>query len=353
MRTPDCPLLLLGVIGAGFISQVAHLPAFTRQSRCRVVALADNRPDVLSAVANRFDIADRYEDHLELTSRGDLDAIIVAAPRRAQSAIVREVLTAHRSVLTEKPMAYTARVAQELGALARSAGVVLAVGYTRLHDPGVVLFQTTLDQAVASGEMGEVLHARMTDFCGAYTVAMPDHIRGQKRRLRYAEDPVVPSFLDENLAGAYDYTINVASHDINLLHLLFGALQPVSFRVRRGGAQHALLATPSIDVDLAVGPAAIGSWEQRLDVYFQKGCLSLVLDSSLARQSTGVVVRRRVGGDETLRPPIHERAFAFDLQAAAFLDTLASGAGPTADGSDATRDSELIEELWRIAMVAP
>lgn len=344
----------LGMIGAGFIAQVAHLPAFQRLPECRIAAIADNRPDLLESVARSHGIPQVFADYRAMLGMADLDAVIVAVPRRAQSAIVREVLNARRSVLTEKPMAYTVQVADELVALSRSNDIEIMVGYMRLYDPGVRLFQALLQEAIEGGEMGAMLHIRMSDFCGAYTVPVPDHVRYTgKRPCRYPEDPSKPDFLESDLQADYDYTINVMSHDIDLLRVLFGNLQPVSFRVLRGGAQHAVFGAHGVDAAVSAGPAAVGEWEQRIDVYFRKGSLSLCLDCPLTRQSCGTVLRRRPAGEETLRPALSGQWSAFDLQAEGFLDLLRHGRAVAAEGADAKADLETIESMWRIASIGP
>ncbi len=349
--SPQRDLLKIGVIGAGFIAQVAHLPSFERLQDCRIAALADNRGELLEMVADRHNITARFTDYHALIAEDGVDAVVVAMPRRAQSAVVRDVLSAGRPVLTEKPMAYTARVADELAAMAALSGTPLAVGYTRLYDPGVRLFCKLLGEAMSGGEMGAMVHVRMADFCGAYTVTVPPHTRStEKRPFRYPEDPLAPEFVNRILYTAYDYTVNVASHNINLLRSLFGGrLEPISFRVRPGGVQHAVFAQSHVDVELSVGPAQLGVWEQRIDIYFQKGCLSLLLESPLAWQACGTVVRRRPTGEEIIKPPVTQRMFAFDLQAAAFLDALRNGTPFAADGSEAAKDVQLIEALWSIA----
>jgi predicted dehydrogenase len=345
----------VGVIGAGFVAQVAHLPAFAAAEDCQLAAIADDRSELLDVVADRFGVANRYTDYREMLAVADLQAVIVAVPRRAQSAVVRHVLQAGQPVLTEKPMAYTSAVARQLVELAAAKQTRLAVGYTRLYDPGVRLFQTLLRREMDSGEMGDLLHVTMTDFCGAYTVPLPFHTRSTERRpFRYPEDPPAPAFLDRALHDAYDYTTNVASHDINLLRTLFGnQLDPVYFRVRLGGAQHAILVTPQVDIALSVGPASLGVWEQRIDVYFRKGCLSLILDSSLAKQSSGVVACRWPGREDRLSPVPGDRYCAFDLQARGFLEALREGTLFAADGEAAARDVETIEDMWRIASIGP
>jgi predicted dehydrogenase len=345
----------VGVIGAGFIAQVAHLPALASIAGCRIAALADNRAELLDEVAKRYAIPRSFNDYRELLANPGIDAVLVVMPRRAQSAVTRDVLGKGLPVLTEKPMAYTSTVANELVKLAKAKDVTLAVGYTRAYDCGVGLFRTLLEREKAEGDLGELLHIRVADFCGAYTVPMPLHTRGTKPRpFRHSEDPVAPTFLEPKLHQAYDYTINVMSHDLNLVRSLFGdPLEAITFRVRPGGMQHAVLGAAAVDIELSVGPASLGVWDQRIDVYFRKGCLSLVLDSSLARQSCGVVVQRRSGGEEErLMPPIAKRQFAFDLQAEAFIDSVRRGVPFFPDGEMAAKDIATIEDLWRIASVA-
>jgi len=344
----------IGVIGAGFIAQVAHLPAFARLKGCRLSALADNRSGLLELVADRHGIPSRFMDYRDLLADGGVDAVIVTMPRHAQSAVVRDVIEAHLPVLTEKPMAYTVKVAKELVELARLGGTALAVGYMRLFDPGVRLYRALLDEAITNGEMGKLLHVRMIDFCGAYSLPVPYCTRSyEKKPFRYEEDPSTPEFVMAKMHAAYDYTVNVGSHDINLLQALFGyALKPVSFRVRPEKAQHAVFAAHEFDVELSIGPAGIGTWEQRLDAYFEKGCLSLVLDSPLNLQAYATVIRRRPSGEEILRPTMTELMFAFDLQAADFVEALRDGTPVVADGCAALRDIEGIEALWRIVNIA-
>jgi predicted dehydrogenase len=345
--------LAIGVIGAGFMAQIAQLPAFGRLPGCRIAALADNRPGLLKLVSESHRVPLCFTDYRDLLSKAGIDAVIVSMPRRAQSTVVRDVLNAGVPVLTEKPLAYTAKVAHDLVALAESGPTRLAVGYMRLFDPGVGLFRTLLGEALADGYMGELLHVHAVDFCGAYTAPVPHHARSvEPRPFRYPEDPLAPKYLTADLHGAYDYTVNVVSHDINLLRVLFGGdLEPINFRVRTDRAQHAVLATPHADVALSVGPAEVGTWEQRIDAYFRKGCLSLVLESSISREACATVIRRRPTGEEILRPPHAERVSAFDIQAAGFLEALRNGSRFAAEGADAASDIDTIEALWLIATI--
>ena len=104
----------IGVIGGGFIAQVAHLPQLIGRDDARIVALAEDREELRDAVADRFSIPRRHRQYADMLAAGGLDGVVVAMPRRAQSAIVRDVLDAGLPVLTEKPLAFRADVAADL-----------------------------------------------------------------------------------------------------------------------------------------------------------------------------------------------------------------------------------------------
>ena len=67
--------LRVGVLGAGRWAQRAHLPGWTRDSRCEVVALCDTAPDMLAESAAEFGVSDTTDNYLEVVSRGQACAL--------------------------------------------------------------------------------------------------------------------------------------------------------------------------------------------------------------------------------------------------------------------------------------
>ena len=68
---------------------------------------------------------------------GDVDAVTIAVPTADHLAVARPFLERGVHVLVEKPMTSTLAEADELIALARRAGVTLAVGHTERFNPAV------------------------------------------------------------------------------------------------------------------------------------------------------------------------------------------------------------------------
>jgi len=339
----------VGVIGAGFIAQVAHLHSLARIDGVELVGLAEPHEELRNAVAQRFGIDRAAGDYRELLSPGDLDAVVVSLPRRAQSLVVADALRSVPAVLSEKPMAMTFTEAQHMLAVARRSGAAWGVGYMKRHDVGVRRFAKLINGLRSDGSLGPILDVRMRDACAEYWAAKPDHIRRNgKRPVRFAEAVSAPDFVPHDLNSDYEYTVNVASHDLNLLRMLFGdALTAKSFHVQRGGAQHVILATENFLIGLTVVPASVGHWDQRVDVTFAKGQASLVLPSPLARQESASILLATAKGCEEIKVAPADHVWAFEAQARAFIAAVASRGELDVSGDACVGDVELIDGLWR------
>src|SRR5690242_17163640 len=96
------------------VGQMCHLANLVSNPACRVVAVADLRPDLAAAAAVKFGIARVFSSHRELLDDPDVSAVVVVTRRRATGPIVMEALNRGRHVLSEKPMAYTSAQADSL-----------------------------------------------------------------------------------------------------------------------------------------------------------------------------------------------------------------------------------------------
>src|SRR6478609_2542696 len=96
------------------VGQMCHLANFASNPACRVVAVADLRPDLAAAAARKFGITRVYATHRELLADSEVSGVVVVTRRRATGPIVLDALNSGRHVLSEKPMAYTTAQATSL-----------------------------------------------------------------------------------------------------------------------------------------------------------------------------------------------------------------------------------------------
>ena len=123
------------VIGQGFISQIAVLPAFAHARRNSVLAaLVSDDERKLRTLGRRYRVPRlcRYEDVDELFASGEIDAVYIALPNSMHAEYTVRAARAGLHVLCEKPMAVTTRECQQMLEETRRARVKLMIAY-RLH----------------------------------------------------------------------------------------------------------------------------------------------------------------------------------------------------------------------------
>lgn len=148
MSTP----LRLGIVGAGAVTQVAHLPVLKKLKRIEVVALADGDLSKATALAARFGVRSAFEDLEEMLEHTELDALLVCTPNHLHESHVLEGLSAGLHVLVEKPLATSMAGAQRLQKASLKADRLLMVGMSHRYRSDV----QTVRGFVDSGALGVV-----------------------------------------------------------------------------------------------------------------------------------------------------------------------------------------------------
>ncbi|HET9425973.1 MAG TPA: Gfo/Idh/MocA family oxidoreductase [Gemmatimonadaceae bacterium] len=165
----------VGIIGAGAIAQLAHLPALARMRGVEVVALCDaDRPKARS-LADRFNVPDTFTDIDDLLELEELDAVVVATPNHLHEPQVMAALAAGVDVLCERPVALSARGVERILATANRYGRKIIVGNNHRFRTDV----QALERFIRGGELGKVTGIR----AGAYHFKRP----GEGWRMRRAE----------------------------------------------------------------------------------------------------------------------------------------------------------------------
>jgi len=133
--------LRIGVIGAGMIAQIEHIPNLVDlRDRFELVGIADPSQHVREAVAARYAVA-AHADVEDLLAEG-LDAALVAVPDPLHAATVLRALEAGLHVFCEKPLCYTDRDYAEIAAQRDARRLVVQVGYMKRYDPN---YEAALD----------------------------------------------------------------------------------------------------------------------------------------------------------------------------------------------------------------
>lgn len=145
-------VLRLGVVGAGAVLQVAHLPALKKLKTIEVAALCDSDLPKARALASRFGIPSIYDDIEELLRHEDLEAVLICTPNHLHESHILAGLNAGLHVYVEKPIALGAQSAQRIVRAAERSGQIVMVGMNHRYRPD----SQALRSFIQSGELGEV-----------------------------------------------------------------------------------------------------------------------------------------------------------------------------------------------------
>jgi predicted dehydrogenase len=342
--------LNVGMIGAGFIGQLAHLMNLVEVPECRVVALAEFRPELRRQVAARYDIPRTYPSHHELLQDPEVEAVVVVTPRPWTGPVVLDCLNAGKHVLSEKPMAGTVEQGRRLVAAAQARGLHYVVGYMKRHDEGVQLAKQMVDELITSGELGPVLFARAHCYMGDSYCKADGHVVTQEKA-DYPDGgwPIAPEDFPEPLARDYAAYLNTYSHNTNLLRYLFGrspGVDHVDFAQPAGGI--AVLNFGNFRATLEVGRLSTRDWDEHTEVYFADGRLTLRTPPALLKNVPAQVELYRAGAAQELRAPRCSWTWAFRRQARAFVLDVLENRVSLSPGADALEDVRLMEQMWRM-----
>ncbi len=145
------PTLRWGVLAPGAIAGdfTATVLANTDQKITAVASRSRVRGEQFAARHGIDAVAGSYE---ELVARSDVDVVYVAAPHSEHHPLAMLAISAGKHVLIEKPIAVSARQAEEIANAARSAGVFAAEAMWTRYLPQFDVLAQILDR----GDLGSV-----------------------------------------------------------------------------------------------------------------------------------------------------------------------------------------------------
>ena len=237
----------IGVIGAGAIAQLAHLPVLSKMRGAQLVALCDNDGAKARALADRFNVPDVFTDIEDLLEFDELDAVVIATPNHLHEPHVLSALAAKVDVLCERPLALSAKGVDRIVAAAERGGRKVLVANNHRFRSDV----QALDSFLRGGELGRLNGVRM----GWYTP------RGTVEGWRVRRDEAGGGVL--------------LDHGLMLLDLAFWlldfpAVERVAAHMERGRGANAvdeaalvtIGCTPSVSLSLDLNRAYVGEEER-------------------------------------------------------------------------------------------
>lgn len=196
--------LKVGIIGAGAITQVGHLPVLKKLKGVQVLAICDNDRIKARALADRFKVPDAFDDIDDLLRYEQLEAVLICTPNHLHESHIMAALSAGLHVLVEKPLAMATASVQRILKAVEKRQVVVMPGMNHRYRPDSQIVRSF----VQSGELGNIESVR-----GSWHVFRPSRAQLGWRQRR------------EQSGGGAMLDLGLSILDLSLW--LTGAPQPV------------------------------------------------------------------------------------------------------------------------------
>lgn len=144
----------VAVIGCGWWTTFAHLPAITEHPDAEIAALADPDERRLAAAAEAFEVDASFATAEEMLDAVKPDAAVIAVPHALHHPIARLTLGHGLPTLLEKPMVIEPRHGRELLDLAAERGAELLIDYPWHYNRHAL----TIRKELADGVIGPIEH---------------------------------------------------------------------------------------------------------------------------------------------------------------------------------------------------
>jgi predicted dehydrogenase len=145
----------IGIIGAGAVTQMGHIPAFKSNSKVELVALCDNDEEKLHFLSKKHNIAKSYTDYEKLISDSAIDGLVIATPNNLHLPMIRAGCNEKKHILCEKPLARNVEEASEICDIVNNSKGKFMMGLNNRFRPDVQILKKFMDE-----EFGDIFYAK-------------------------------------------------------------------------------------------------------------------------------------------------------------------------------------------------
>ncbi len=332
----------VGLVGAGHMMQITHLPSLLQIAEVELVAVAELDRARAEELAAAYRIPHIFSSAQELAAHAhELDCAVVVTQKEVHAAAIIPLLEAGVPVFTEKPLAATRADAEKICAASDRTGTPVMVGYMRQFDPGVQAAKKLL----AEGSIGEVRFAQVRDFGGNWQMGA-----ATLHSLPITPEPAAtstnsgaPAPPQESRARTLLEWIEVWVHDVNLMRHLLGDPTGVCY-ASLGPPRLAVLDYGGHETVLEVGQLTYANapWDQAATIYGTHGRIDLVHAPPLLFRQPSAVTLHTPAGATRLHVPSRE---GFTEEIRYFLRCVQQGVAPTPNAAEGLADIKLCEQI--------
>lgn len=331
----------IALIGAGFVSQVAHLPAFISNKKVKIISICDTNLKLLKKVSNQFKVKNYYTSYKNMIKSEIIDGVVLSVQRKKTAKIANYILKNKIPLLSEKPAALNYKSAKKLSDLAKKNSTKYLIGYMKRHDNGIKFIKKYL---LKKNTLGNLYSVYYESFQGR---SFSNKFNFFSQTKSYIRKMSLNSKLN-NKNFSYLRFLNSQCHSINLLRYLFGDIKYLSKSLHPSGEGQIIFKKENITFILNNQYSKSKEWIENINLNFQNGKIVIKLPSPLFKNQTSKIVISYYKNNKLFKPKI-KLGWSFKNQANEFINFLENKKSnfDLSTGSKSLKDIKIIEKIFK------
>lgn len=337
----------LGIVGCGFISQIAHLPCFHSNPDFNIKYLADPYIDLRTRLAKQYDVPFTCTSHLDLCDDDDIDAVVVTLPRPLTFHVVEDLINANKWVLSEKPICINSKYGDRLIQACGCSSSNILTGYMKQHDLGVLELKNLINNI----SFDEIISVNAYCFMGnSYASPFGDFKGSILEKINYRKQ-IFPNWLPENLTNSFEQFINCFSHITHLVDFIFDdSLSLRASLISETGEGQLICKINNTPVSFEFSRGNQYEWLEGIRIVTRDKIYSLSLPPAFLRNVPSKLTITSGNSDMISTMIMPSWSWSFREQASAFKKFIDDNNQNTTDLTRAVQQVKLAESVYKLLL---
>ena len=334
--------LRLGFIGAGFISQLVHLPCIYYNSRASIVAISDKDQKLLDKVKNKYNIPKAYLSHEELFKKEKLDGAVIAVQRSETAKVTRSALLNKIPIIVEKPSALNYKQAKFLFELSKKKKVKYFVGYMKRHDNGIL----QLKKIIKQNNYGKLMSVNFQAYGGDSYSNPFEYFKHSEKNYRIKNSLINKVNNKKIIFVKY---LNNYCHHINLLQYLFGKIK-IDYKSISSSGEGVVIFKNNKKLKIIFNNQFTKAkrWIEEMNIFFEHCKILVKMPIPLLKNTSASIEIEDYNSGE-IRKPFVKWGWAFKNQADNFINSIYKKKAHQnlCSGKESCEDIKIIEDIFK------
>jgi predicted dehydrogenase len=340
----------IAILGAGFISQVAHIFNYNESNQVSIVAIIEKKDDIRNLVQTKYNIKNSYKDHEDFISnnKDTIDLVVIVVRRNHNYFLSKFFLKNNYNIFCEKPMALTKKHAHNLQMLSKKNNLFYAVGFMRRYDPIIKKAREIIKSG--SHNLGKIKYINCAVYAGNDFCGIDGYFKSKEPYYKKDLDnwkKIIKKTIKYKKIKAYENFLNKCSHQISLLNFFFNEKPKIKNIIFEDLDRYISFTLKY--KNFFCNFYFVDYYEKNIeyfDLFYEKGIIKIDMPPSFLKNVSSTLTIHDFTTEVKKSIVDNNNKWCFKEQVNEIIKSVISKNQPLANGEDSYRDFEIINEVW-------